>query len=100
MSERDPVPLAIHHYPVCSTFAFFKASEATAVCVDPTWQEEAVMDGKIVFGVNSYREICTLHLAGKMIIDKVCFYWHQVSLIQHLKKRTFLIESERNVKLN
>jgi hypothetical protein len=23
INERDPVPLAIHHYPVCSTFAFF-----------------------------------------------------------------------------
>ena len=33
-------------------------------------QEEAVMEGKIVFGVNPYREICTLHLAGNMLIDK------------------------------
>lgn len=41
------------------------------VCVDPNWQEEVVMDGKIVFGVNPYREICTLHLAGNMLIDKV-----------------------------
>ncbi len=24
VSERDPVPLSIHHYPVLSTFAFFK----------------------------------------------------------------------------
>ena len=22
-SERDPIPLAVHHHPVCSTFAFF-----------------------------------------------------------------------------
>lgn len=45
--------------------------EQRIVCVDPSWQEEAVMDGKIVFGVNPYREICTLHLAGNMLIDKV-----------------------------
>jgi len=25
VSERDPVPLAIHHFPICSTFAFFTA---------------------------------------------------------------------------
>jgi len=29
------------------------------------------MDGKLVLGINPYKEICTLHLAGKMIIDKV-----------------------------
>ena len=23
VNERDPVPLAVHHYPDCSTFAFF-----------------------------------------------------------------------------
>jgi exosome complex component RRP45 len=98
-SERDPIPLAVHHHPICSTFAFFNCKTTTAaaatavgggdsedaaaaaaattatttkrvVVVDPSWQEELVMDGKIVFGVNPYREICTLHLAGNMLIDK------------------------------
>ena len=32
------------------------------------------MDGKLVLGMNPYKEICTLHLAGKMIIDKVLFH--------------------------
>ena len=70
--ERDPIPLAVHHFPVCSTFAFFKppgASDVVVVC-DPNHQEEAVMDGKLVLGINPYREICTLHLAGHMLIDK------------------------------
>ena len=98
VSERDPVALAIHHYPVLSTFAFFNkpAPQTTSatqgsnpntgskpppssndgpaekmVCVDPNWQEEMIMDGKLVFGVNPYREICTLHLAGQLLIDKV-----------------------------
>ena len=26
---------------------------------------------KLVVGVNPYREVCTLHLAGEMLIDKV-----------------------------
>jgi exosome complex RNA-binding protein Rrp42 (RNase PH superfamily) len=38
---------------------------------DPNHQEESVMSGKMVLGVNPYREICTLHLAGQMLIDKV-----------------------------
>jgi len=95
-SERDPIPLALHHFPVCSTFAFFKPNkqqsnatistgntasenETTAantkkcdriVICDPSHNEEAIMDGKLVIGINPYKEICTLHLAGQMIIDK------------------------------
>jgi len=90
VSERDPVPLAIHHYPVCSTFAFFATPAETpaasaaseeqksepkrprhVVCSDPTHQEEAVMTGKLVVGANPHREICALHLAGNMLVDKV-----------------------------
>ncbi len=89
VSDRDPVPLSVHHYPVLSTFAFFKrpppeppsaaAAESSPtssgtdliVCVDPTHLEEAVMAGKLVFGANPYREVCTLHLAGDLLIDKV-----------------------------
>lgn len=97
-SERDPIPLALHHFPVCSTFAFFKPNKSQSsttivsgtpsaesenetsttktkkcdriVVCDPNHNEEAIMDGKLVLGINPYKEICTLHLAGKMIIDK------------------------------
>ena len=41
------------------------------VVCDPNHNEESIMDGKLVLGINPYKEICTLHLAGKMIIDKV-----------------------------
>ena len=79
--ERDPIPLAIHHFPVCSTYAFFKIQSSggesagtsdseVVVASDPDHEEEAVMDGKLVLGINPYREICTLHLAGHMLISK------------------------------
>jgi len=77
--ERDPIPLAIHHFPVCSTYAFFKIQSAcesggseseVVVATDPDHEEEVVMDGKLVLGINPYREICTLHLAGHMLISK------------------------------
>merc|ERR1719239_350339 len=32
--------------------------------------EEDVMMGKMVIGVNAYREVCTLHLAGQVLVDK------------------------------
>ena len=41
------------------------------IACDPNHQEESVMSGKMVLGVNPYREICALHLAGQMLIDKV-----------------------------
>ena len=49
-SERDPIPLAVHHHPVCSTFAFFncrtaattaeapKGAARRVVVADPSWQ--------------------------------------------------------------
>eukprot|EP00092_Neocalanus_flemingeri_P000126 GFUD01000130.1.p1 GENE.GFUD01000130.1~~GFUD01000130.1.p1 ORF type:complete len:409 (+),score=144.72 GFUD01000130.1:43-1269(+) len=72
INERDPVPLAVHHHPVTSTFAMFQmagTSETLAVC-DPSRLEEECMGGKMVIGVNAYREICTLHLAGQVLVDK------------------------------
>jgi len=72
ITERDPVPLAIHHHPVTTTFAMFQlpGGSDTVTVVDPSRLEEEVMLGKMVLGVNVYREICTLHLAGQVIIDK------------------------------
>jgi len=72
INERDPVPLAVHHHPVTSSFAMFQmagTAETLAVC-DPSRLEEECMGGKMVIGVNAYREICTLHLAGQVLVDK------------------------------
>ena len=90
--ERDPVPLAVHHHPVTTTFAMFQvcfpsqnapvsslndnicffydfqmvgSTETLTVC-EPGRLEEDVMMGKMVIGVNAYREVCTLHLAGQV----------------------------------
>ena len=72
VSERDPIPLAVHHHPVTTTFSMFQMasnSETLMVC-DPSLLEEECSGGKMVIGVNAYREVCTLHLAGQVIIDK------------------------------
>ena len=44
-----------------------RQGEEVVVASDPDHEEEAVMDGKLVLGINPYREICTLHLAGTVI---------------------------------
>jgi len=71
VSERDPVPLGVHHHPVTTTFAMFEYQNGeTLTVIDPSRIEEEAMMGKMVLGVNGYREICTLHLAGQILVDK------------------------------
>jgi len=66
--EVDPVPLAVLHTPLLVTFAFFGDGEH--MVADPTEVEERAMEGRLTVGINSYREICTLHLTGKLLVNK------------------------------
>jgi len=71
ITERDPVPLAVHHHPVTTTFALFQTSSGESLSVmDPARLEEECMGGRLVVGVNAYREVCTLHLGGQVLVDK------------------------------
>lgn len=60
--ERDPIPLVLHHFPVCVSFAIFESGEFSIA--DPTALEERVAQSSLVFGLNSYQELCGLHLGG------------------------------------
>ncbi|XP_044157987.1 exosome complex component RRP45 [Bufo gargarizans] len=66
--ERDPVPLSIHHMPVCVSFAFFQ--QGTFLLVDPNEREERVMDGLLVIAMNKHREICTIQSSGGIMLLK------------------------------
>ncbi|KAL3880439.1 hypothetical protein ACJMK2_032676 [Sinanodonta woodiana] len=68
IEEREPVPLSVHHMPLCVTFAFFE--QGKYLVVDPTDLEEKVMDGKMVIGMNKHREICTLQITGDIQLEK------------------------------
>ncbi|KAG4075820.1 hypothetical protein HA402_003646 [Bradysia odoriphaga] len=61
-AEKDPIPIVLHHYPVCISYAIFN-NGATAIA-DPTAMEERVSEANLVFGLNSYRELCGLHFGG------------------------------------
>lgn len=62
ISEREPVPLSIHHMPLCISFAFFHNGEY--LLVDPSHEEEYVMEGRLIIAMNIHKEICTLQLTG------------------------------------
>ncbi|CAN2388869.1 U1 snRNA 3'-end processing [Pristimantis euphronides] len=66
--EREPVPLGIHHMPICVSFAFFQ--QGTYLLVDPNEREERVMDGLLVIAMNKHREICTIQSSGGIMLLK------------------------------
>eukprot|EP01100_Stratorugosa_tubuloviscum_P004367 TRINITY_DN2091_c2_g1_i2.p1 TRINITY_DN2091_c2_g1~~TRINITY_DN2091_c2_g1_i2.p1 ORF type:complete len:258 (+),score=126.58 TRINITY_DN2091_c2_g1_i2:543-1316(+) len=62
IKEKEPVPLSIHHTPICVTFGLFE--QINRIVVDPTVKEEVVMDGKITFAVNEFSELCAIQKIG------------------------------------
>jgi len=60
--KRDPVPLSIHHIPICITFGFFDGGEIFVV--DPNLKEELIMDGRMTLTMNSHREMCAVQKGG------------------------------------
>ncbi|KAJ1216853.1 hypothetical protein NDU88_004452 [Pleurodeles waltl] len=66
--EREPVPLSIHHMPICVSFSFFQ--QGTYLLVDPSEREERVMDGLLVIAMNKHREICTIQSSGGIMLLK------------------------------
>ncbi|CAG9856221.1 unnamed protein product [Phyllotreta striolata] len=63
IEQRDPIPLVLHHYPVCVTYAVFNGGEF--ILADPSLVEEEVSDAFLSVGLNAYKELCGLHLGGK-----------------------------------
>ncbi|XP_018577742.1 exosome complex component rrp45 [Anoplophora glabripennis] len=62
--QRDPIPIVIHHYPICVTYSIFNGG--TIIVADPNLLEEGAADGFLSVGLNTYKELCGLHLGGKV----------------------------------
>ncbi|KFB45962.1 AGAP002348-PA-like protein [Anopheles sinensis] len=62
MEEKEPIKVTLYHYPICVSYAIF--NKGAVAIADPTNLEERVAEAKIVFGLNSYGELCGLHLGG------------------------------------
>lgn len=61
-AEKDLIPIVLHHYPICSSYALF--NNGTIPVADPTFLEERVSCASLVLAINSYKELCCMHLAG------------------------------------
>jgi exosome complex component RRP45 len=62
VQDREPVPLSIHHIPVCVSFAFFE--DGTVCCVDPSLKEEEIMGGMMTVAVNTHEQVCAVQKGG------------------------------------
>ncbi|XP_058130146.1 exosome complex component RRP45 [Anopheles ziemanni] len=62
MEEKEPIKVTLYHYPICVSYAIF--NKGAVAIADPTNLEERVAEAKMVFGLNSYGELCGLHLGG------------------------------------
>lgn len=74
-SERDPVPLSLYHHPVAVTIGLLKpapdSDSADLLCIaDPSWREERVLDGTLVFVFNTRKELCAIHSTGSLLLTK------------------------------
>ncbi|XP_052863612.1 uncharacterized protein LOC128270251 [Anopheles cruzii] len=62
LEEKEPIKVTLFHYPICVSYAIF--NKGTIAIADPSYLEERVAEAKMVFGINSYGELCGLHLGG------------------------------------
>ena len=70
--QRDPVPLALLHHPVCLSLAFFPSIEGgVESIVDPTLVEEQVGDGELIVGANKEGEVVLVQKNGGTEVDGV-----------------------------
>ncbi|XP_067635208.1 exosome complex component RRP45 isoform X2 [Eurosta solidaginis] len=61
-AEKEPIPMVLHHYPVCVSYCLF--DNGRLAIADPSASEERTAESAMVFGLNSFRELCCLNLGG------------------------------------
>jgi exosome complex component RRP45 len=71
-SEREPLPLPVHHVPLTVTYALFGGSNdfpSDIAALDPCLAEELASDGIVTVALNTHGEVCGLHKAGGLPVD-------------------------------
>ena len=65
--ERNPIPLALLHWPFCVSFAVFEGGEK--VIIDADLKEEQCSEGEVVVTANKSGEICAISKQGGVPTD-------------------------------
>lgn len=66
--EREPVPLALLHRPLCVSFAACDGGDC--LLLDPTAAEEQLREAEIVVAVNDQGELCDVTKYGGVAMDE------------------------------
>ncbi|KAK4690611.1 exosome complex component RRP45, partial [Lecanoromycetidae sp. Uapishka_2] len=65
--ERDPIPLALLHHPLCVTLNYFESGEK--MLVDATLVEQQCSEGEVVVAANPQGEVCLVQKGGGGQVD-------------------------------
>ncbi|KAJ3223668.1 Exosome complex component RRP45 [Clydaea vesicula] len=65
--DKHPIPLSIHHIPICTTFGFF--DDGQYLVVDPCLVEEQTMESEMTVVMNVHREVCTISKSGGVPLE-------------------------------
>ncbi len=66
-AEKDFIPTVVRHHPISISFALF--NEGKIAVADPTALEERIASSNLVFAINSFNEVCAMHLGGSTLIS-------------------------------
>ncbi|KAI4174319.1 MAG: hypothetical protein LQ343_002458 [Gyalolechia ehrenbergii] len=67
VEERNPIPLAMLHHPLCVTMALFEGGEK--VVVDATLMEQQCSEGEVVVTANKHGEVVQIKKLGGVPAD-------------------------------
>ncbi len=67
MYEKNPVPLAVHFVPIALTFGI--TNQGKTVLMDPTYNEESVLEGSVTIVLNRQRELVAVSKAGGAVVQ-------------------------------
>ncbi|KAG2377625.1 hypothetical protein C9374_009141 [Naegleria lovaniensis] len=70
VQDRQPVPLSVHHIPICTSFAFFYHEHCTLFVVDPGKKEEMIAEGFMTIALNAHKELCAIQKGGGLALTK------------------------------
>ncbi|EFC45096.1 3' exoribonuclease domain-containing protein [Naegleria gruberi] len=70
VQDRQPVPLSVHHIPICTSFSFFDHDSATLFVVDPCKKEEMIAEGFMTIALNAHKELCAIQKGGGLALTK------------------------------
>eukprot|EP00871_Galdieria_phlegrea_P005787 jgi/Galph1/696/GphlegSOOS_G5521.1 len=91
IEDREPVPLTVHHLPICVSFGIF--FEGDLVAIDPNLQEEVALEGYLSIAVNAHKEVCAFHKAGGAPIETSVIsecaslaYWRATEVTMQLEQ--------------